>query len=146
MHNHIRNIKIAEYLGLPSSYSIRRVEEWNTVYFVVPVVGRPTFVSKAAIDGKPNDGNHIVVSLDSVRLDTLKCKVLAVTKPRPNRFAGTLNTGVLLMEINTREQFWIRHYRYQEVPLRRGDIVQFDTKWQSVSDVLYGNRNALQNV
>ena len=142
MNTQLRNIKIAQFLNLPSSYSIRRVEEWNTVYFVVPVVGRPTFVSKAAIDSQPS----VVVSLDSINLDTLKCRVLAVTKPRQNRFAGTLNVGVLLMDIDSREKFWINHYRYQQKPVYRGDVVIYDCKYRAIDQVLHGSRRALQSL
>ena len=125
MNTQLRNIKIAQFLNLPSSYSIRRVDEFQHVYLVIKVVGRPVFVSKAAID-KPQPQ-------PSSDQQPVRCKVLAVTKPRPNRFAGTLNQGVLLMSLKDREQFWIRHYQYQSVPVYRGDMVKFDAKYQAIS-------------
>ena len=133
MSHYTRNIKIAEYLGLASSYSIRRVEEWQQVYFVLPVVGRPIFVSKAAID-EPSVDN-----------DTVQCKVLAVTKPRRNRFAGTFNTGVLLMDTDG-YQFWMNDYRYYDHNLSRGDIVVYSTKHRAINVVLHGNRRAMLHV
>jgi hypothetical protein len=124
MTANLLNSQIAWAIRVPPN-RIRTVEEWANCYFVKFIFGSPKFISKKLI--KPVLPAKRMIEPP---VERIKCQVIARTALRQAYLHGVWaktdnSRGLLVRELDTKEQYWINNYRCDRFDPGKGDLIVY---------------------